>query len=64
MATWDADAETTHPVDFRLVRDTFVIMFWQSSLLDETVGWLQSHAYHGAHDPAGVHSTNGCASRS
>jgi RNAse (barnase) inhibitor barstar len=45
VATWDADAETTHPVDFRLVHNTFVTMFWRSSLLDETVDWLRSHAY-------------------
>ncbi len=45
VATWDADAQTTHPVDFRLVHNTFVTMFWRSSLLDETVGWLRSHAY-------------------
>lgn len=45
MATWDADAETTHPVDFRLVQNTFVTMFWRSSLLDESVEWLRSHAY-------------------
>ena len=45
MVTWDADAETTHPVDFRLVHNTFVTMFWRSSLLDETVGWLRSRAY-------------------
>lgn len=46
MATWNADAETTHSVDFRLVHNTFVTMFWRSSLLDETVDWLRSHAYH------------------
>jgi hypothetical protein len=45
VATWDADAETTHPVDFRLVRNTFVTMFWRSSLLDETIDWLRTHAY-------------------
>jgi hypothetical protein len=45
VATWDADAETTHPVDFRLVHDTFVTMFWRSRLLDETVEWLRSHGY-------------------
>jgi RNAse (barnase) inhibitor barstar len=44
VATWDADAETTHPVDFRLVRDAFGTMFWRSSLLDETIRWLKSHA--------------------
>jgi hypothetical protein len=46
VATWDSDAETTHPVDFRLVHNTFVTMFWRSSLLDETVDWLGSHGYH------------------
>ena len=45
VATWDVDAETTHPVDFRLVHNTFVTMFWRSSLLDETLGWLRAHAY-------------------
>ena len=45
MASWEADAETTHPVDFRLVRNSFVTMFWKPSLLDQTVGWLRSHAY-------------------
>lgn len=45
MVNWDPDAEITHPVDFRLVHNTFVTMFWQSSLLDETVSWLRSHDY-------------------
>lgn len=45
MASWDADAETTHLVDFCLVHNAFVTMFWQSSLLDETVDWLRSHGY-------------------
>jgi RNAse (barnase) inhibitor barstar len=58
VATWDADAETTHPVDFRLVRNTFVTMFWRSSLLDETVGWLQSHAYRVVEFDAGSWSSD------
>jgi hypothetical protein len=45
VAAWDPDAETTHPVDFRLVHNTFVTMFWRSSLLDQTIEWLRSHAY-------------------
>ena len=45
VAAWDSDAQTTHPVDFRLVHNTFVTMFWRSSLLDETIEWLRSHAY-------------------
>jgi hypothetical protein len=45
VASWNADAETEHPVDFRLVHNTFVTMFWRSSILDETVEWLRSHGY-------------------
>jgi Barstar (barnase inhibitor) len=45
VAAWDPDAEITHPVDFRLVRNTFVTMFWRSSLLDETIEWPRSRGY-------------------
>lgn len=45
MATWDAAAKRTHPIDFRLVHNTFVTMFWRPALLDDTVGWLRSHDY-------------------
>lgn len=45
VAAWDPDAETMHPVDFRLVHNTFVTMYWRSSLLDETIDWLRSHRY-------------------
>jgi len=45
VATWDSEAEITHPVDYRLVHNTFVTMFWRTSLLDETVQWLRAHGY-------------------
>lgn len=45
VATWDPEAETTHPVDYRLVHNTFVTMFWRSSILDEKIDWLRSHSY-------------------
>jgi len=45
VATWDADAEVDHPLDFRLVHNSFVTMFWRLSLLEETVEWLRSHSY-------------------
>jgi hypothetical protein len=38
VATWDLDAETTPPLDFRLVHNTFVTMFWRSSLLNAKRG--------------------------
>jgi len=41
MAIWDRfDA-----VDYRLVRNTFVTMFWKRSILDDTVRWLAEHDY-------------------
>jgi RNAse (barnase) inhibitor barstar len=58
VATWDADAETTQPVDFRLVHSTFVTMFWRSSVLDETVGWLRSHSYRVVEFDAGSWSSD------
>jgi hypothetical protein len=45
VASWNTDAETSHPVDYRLVHNTFVTMFWQPSILDETVEWLLQHRY-------------------
>lgn len=45
MATWDTDAETSHPVDFRLVHNTFVTMFWQMAVLDQAVEWLVQNDY-------------------
>jgi hypothetical protein len=45
VAAWDPNAETTHPVDFRLVHNLFVTMYWRSSLLDEMIEWLRSHGY-------------------
>lgn len=50
MASWDPDAEATH---FRLVKNTFVTMFWQAVLLDETVESLVSHGYEVADFDAG-----------
>ena len=45
MAAWDADAETTLPDDYRLARNSYVTMFWRSSLLGEAVEGLRSHGY-------------------
>jgi len=38
VASWDAD-------DLRLVSNTFVTMFWRTSLLDDTVDRLRSRRY-------------------
>lgn len=45
VASWNADAETSHRVDFRLVQNTFVTMFWERSILAEVIGWLGDHRY-------------------
>jgi len=38
VASWDAD-------DLRLVSNTFVTMFWRTSLFDDTVDRLRSRRY-------------------
>jgi Barstar (barnase inhibitor) len=43
MATWSP--EDGSETDFRLVMNSWVTMFWQSSFLDNTVEWLQAHNY-------------------
>lgn len=53
MASWDAEAQTTHPIDYGLVQNTFVTMYWRSPVLGETVGWLRSHGYEVAEFDAG-----------
>lgn len=45
VATWDPDAETSRPLDYRLVHNSFVTMFWRVSLFEETLQWLGSQAY-------------------
>lgn len=45
MPSWDADAETSHPVDFRLVHNSSVTMFWNVDLLEQSVQWLREHNY-------------------
>lgn len=59
VASWDVDAETTHPADFRLVHNTFVTMFWRTSLLEETAGWLGSHGCDVAGFDAGTWASAG-----
>jgi hypothetical protein len=53
MASWDADARTMHPMDFRLVQNTFITMYCRPSLLGATVGWLRSRSYEVAEFDAG-----------
>lgn len=45
MATWDPADELNHPLDFLLVKNGFVTMFCQRTILDETVSWLRHSGY-------------------
>lgn len=45
MASWDRDAELSDEVDYQLVHNTFVTLFWQRSVLDDTARWLADHEY-------------------
>ena len=45
MAIWERDSDLSQALDYRLVRDTFVTMFWKRSILDDTVRWLVERDY-------------------
>lgn len=45
MPSWDADADTSHPLDFRLAHNSSVTMFWNASLLEQTMQWLRENNY-------------------
>jgi Barstar (barnase inhibitor) len=45
MPVWEPDDALTHPIDYRLVINTFVTMFHSQSVLADTVKWLAGHGY-------------------
>lgn len=45
MPVWDPDDALSHPVDFRLVSNTFVSMFFNADVLGATLEWLADHNY-------------------
>lgn len=45
MAIWDPADELNHPLDFLLVKNGFVTLFCQRTILDETVTWLRDSGY-------------------
>jgi hypothetical protein len=45
MASFDRESFLNPDVDFRLMANTFVSLFWRTSLLDETIDWLNAHSY-------------------
>ncbi|SDD26961.1 barstar family protein [Nocardioides lianchengensis] len=46
MASWEPGTLPADARDLRLVQDCFVTLFWQTSVLDETVRWLSDEGYH------------------
>ncbi|WP_203863650.1 barstar family protein [Planobispora rosea] len=45
MAVFDRDAPLAHQVDYRLMANTFVTLFWRRGILEETIDWLLAHGY-------------------
>jgi hypothetical protein len=45
MSPFDLDVELTHDLDFRLVMNGFVTLFWRPEILATAVGWLEDHGY-------------------
>lgn len=53
MPAFDPDVLLTHPLDFRLIVNGPVTMFWRTSILDEACTWLANHGYLLVHAEAG-----------
>jgi hypothetical protein len=45
MAAFDPSAELSHELDYQLVHNTFVTMFWDPKILDGTLSWLVERRY-------------------
>lgn len=45
MATWDLADELNHPLDFLLIKNGFVSLFSQRTILDEAISWLGQRSY-------------------
>ena len=45
MAAFDLDTDLAGDVAFRLMSNSFVTLFWRSSVLQDTIQWLSHHGY-------------------
>lgn len=45
VAAFDAEADLSGDLAFRLMSNTPVTLFWRTSILDRTTGWLRDHGY-------------------
>ncbi|MFD6263043.1 barstar family protein, partial [Micromonospora chalcea] len=49
MAAFDAEADLSADVGFRLLSNTPVTLFWRMPVLDRTTEWLRDHGYQVTH---------------
>jgi Barstar (barnase inhibitor) len=45
MASFDPSADLSQELDYMLVRNTFVTLFWDEAILETTTAWLGEHGY-------------------
>jgi len=45
VSAFDPDAYLRHDLDFRLLMNTSVTLFWRRRVLDETIAWLSDRGY-------------------
>lgn len=45
MSAFDPDAWRRHQLDYSLLAESSVRLFWRRAVLDEAAGWLRRHAY-------------------
>ncbi len=45
MAPYDPDDRLSHPLDYRIAQMGGVVMYWQQSVLNTTVSWLNDRGY-------------------
>jgi hypothetical protein len=46
VAAFDPEVELTHPADYRLMKNTFVTLFWRTDLLQRSTDQLAALGYH------------------
>jgi hypothetical protein len=57
VAPYDPEDRLTHPLDYRIAQRGGVALYWQLSVLDETVSWLRDRGYRVVHMDASTCAT-------
>ncbi|GAA0960275.1 hypothetical protein GCM10009554_75150 [Kribbella koreensis] len=58
MVAFDPDRALDNSVDYRLMMNGFVTLFWSPEVLANTVDWLAEHGYRLARADASTRSTS------